>query len=74
MYIHIPQKMKCSKCGAVDHYKEVTEHKSQYVTETYTECTKCGHKSLASTLTTSEPRDAEPAVYTAKPFDDVIDF
>lgn len=46
MYINIPRKHKCSKCGSID--KDIVYWKN---VNQYRECTNCDHKVIVAAMT-----------------------
>jgi len=54
MYYRVEEKMKCSSCGAINHYETVTTN-GIGGTKTIIRCLSCKHEKLQSTLTTSGP-------------------
>lgn len=49
MYVHIPRKYKCSKCGSIDEYIVYWKNADQF-----RKCEKCGHKVIEATMTRTD--------------------
>jgi Zn ribbon nucleic-acid-binding protein len=60
MYINIYIPVKCSKCGAIDNYEDVTRNGT-----TIRRCLKCGHKNIMAQMFVYPDND-KPIYYEHK--------